>query len=174
MASRMIIEIEDGIINGIYTDCQEKFTVEITDPEDLRDPEREKDRRRLEYLIKNGGLTNLLEEQQEEETVSEKQLPVFDTKAWVLIKEASIAKTNEGRALQRLDAVYLDGFLYSYCRLSRYLRDLFRKRDPVARTVYKVLEPLRCYYDETYDGLCERLNSMDYDELAKPDKKEET
>lgn len=170
MAQKLIIEIEDGIICGVYTDSPEEFMVEVTDPEDIRDPEREKDRRRLEHLIKEGGWNNLLEEQQETEPVPENNLPFFDVKAWVLIKEGSYAETEMGRCLQRLDAVYLDGFLYGYSRLNRFLWDLYQKKDPVAGTVSKALEPLRCYYNSRYDGLCERLNTWDYDEIARAGK----
>lgn len=174
IANRMVIEIVDGIINGVYSDCLDEFVIEVTDPEDIYDPEREKDRKRLAYLIEYGELNNLLEGLPEEENTSENQLPVFDTRAGLLIKEDSVAKTELGRALQKLDAVYLDGFLYGFSRLNRFIRELYREKNPSARSVNKILEPLRSYYNKTYDGLCDRLNSFDYDEVAKPDENEET
>lgn len=58
---KLIIEIVEGIISGIYTDSGEKFIVEITDPEDIYDPERKEDRERLEKVINSGCLVNVLE-----------------------------------------------------------------------------------------------------------------
>lgn len=62
MKYNMIVEIDGGIVTGIYTDNPESFIVKITDPDDSFDPERKKERSKLESLINSGSLVNIMEE----------------------------------------------------------------------------------------------------------------
>lgn len=62
MKYNMIVEINGGIVTGIYTDNPESFIVKITDPDDSFDPERKKERSKLESLMNSGSLVNIMEE----------------------------------------------------------------------------------------------------------------
>lgn len=60
----LIAEIEDGILTGLYTDSPAAFSVTVTDPEDIYDPERAAVRKEIEQRINSGTMKNLLHNQQ--------------------------------------------------------------------------------------------------------------
>lgn len=163
--SRMIIEVCDGIVTEVYTDSLECFQVEITDPDDIYDPERKDDRKRLEHLIRKGGMRDILNggTPQNEEIVA----LTMDPLAFVLIKDDSAAKTDAGRKLQALDVAYLDGYLAASAKLSQFITKLYREKNPEASLISHCLKPLISQYSSVYDQMCKQLNEKAYDKLGK-------
>lgn len=169
--SRMIIELSDGIITGIYTDSMEEYQVEITDPDDEYDLERVADRRRLAHLIGKGGLRDILNGEEEQDEVS--QVPGLDPGVLVLITEDGAAKTENGQRLQLLEAAYLDGYLTASARLTKFITRLFRERNPDASAIYNCLKPLISQLDTDYNQMCRQLNEKAYDDIARKDREEQ-
>lgn len=162
--SQMVIEISEGIINHVYVDSIESYQVEITDTDDMYDPERQADRKRLEHLIKKGGMRDLLDEEMPEEDMA--PAPVLDSGVFVLIKEGAEAKTENGRKLQVLDAAYLDGYLTASARISKFITNLYRKKEPHASQLHANLKPLLSQLSADYDQMCKRLNETEYDRIG--------
>ena len=57
---KMIIEIDGGIVIGVYTNSPESFQVEVTEPDDEHDEERKEARKRLEALMKEPEFHDVL------------------------------------------------------------------------------------------------------------------
>lgn len=169
--SRMIIELSDGIITGIYTDSMEDYQVEITDPDDENDLERAADRRRLVHLIGKGGLRDILNGEEEQDEVS--PAPGLDPGVLVLITEDGAAKTENGRRMQLLEAAYLDGYLTASARLTKFITRLFREKNPDASAIYNCLKPIISQFDTGYCQLCRQLNEKAYDDIARKDREEQ-
>lgn len=164
--NRLIIETEDGLVNNVYTDSMEEFDIEITDPEDECDIDRIKERRRVELLIRNGGVREILNGPQDTEIKAEPEFPVADPQSALLIMEENFAKTDTGILLQKVDLAYMDGILTASGMLNKFIRKLYMDKSNDASIVYKALRPLIEKYDTVYDGLCNRLNTWDYDMIA--------
>lgn len=164
--TNIIIDMYDGLVEGVYANSPEEFKIEITDKDDIYDPDRVEDRKRLEYRIKHGGLVDIMNVQPELSKLSEDDLPWPDSNVLILVRDDCMAKSPEGKLMQHLDAVYLDGYLNGFSRLERYITELYRKKDPNASVIYHTLKPLIEQYNQVYNGLCNRLNTEDYDALA--------
>lgn len=158
---RLIIYLDNGNVDGVYTDSAEDIEVKVCESDDGFDDERSADFTALLYQIKHGGLRDLMTFPH----LMAQCPPAFDPHALLLICEPNVATNEVGKASQRLSAAFVDGYLAAHAELTRYLMQMYREKQPDAALTHHRLRPLLDRQNSTYDKLCEDLNRPElYDE----------
>lgn len=154
--ARIIVNLSRGIVDGVYSDNPEEMQVEICDSDDQHDDIRATQYEAVQYLLKHAGMQNLLYEEDPE--TQEDKTPCLDPDVFVLIKSQNEAKSDQGKAIQRLSAAFVDGYLSAQGELSRFITKLYRDKHQAAHEVYTALRPLLDRQNANYDILCADLN----------------
>lgn len=158
---RLIVYLDNGNVDGVYTDSAEDIEVKVCESDDGFDDERSADFTALRYQIKHGGLRDLM-------TLPDLMAqcpPSFDPDALLLIREPNVAQSEVGRSAQQLSAAFVDGYLAAHAELTRYLMQMYREKQPNAALTHRRLSPLLDRQNSTYDELCKALNCPElYDE----------
>lgn len=162
---KLIIEIEGGIVSGVYASLPEDIEILIKDSDDKHDDERVQDYYTLQQLIDHGCIKDILYQEMNPE--EEPSIPsMLNPNVFVLIKEASTAKTEEGKHMQQLNAAFIDGYLTAQAEITRFIRKMYRSKDKdsqnKARMLSEMLEPLIQKQHDHYFKLCEFINQPDF------------
>lgn len=159
MSKLIIVEIEKGTLQGVYTDALEEFEVRVKDADVRQDDDEEY--LRLRALIKRGAVRDIYFEPATLAETSEPPEP--DPRACVLFMEQNTAQSETGKALQNKYAAYIDGYLTAAAELSRFLYSLKKAGNAedgkLALELGHGLDTLRHRQYENYDRLCDHLNT---------------
>lgn len=158
MSKLIIVEIEKGTLQGVYTDTLEDFEVRVKDTDNRQDNEEEY--LRLRALIQKGAVRDIYSEPVALEPIGKPPEP--DPRACVLIKEQNTAQSDAGKALQNEYAAYIDGYLTAAAELGRFLFSLRKSGNAedvkLAIELGNGLSSFRQRQYENYDRLCDHLN----------------
>ena len=159
MSHLIIVEIENGTLQGVYTDALAEFEVRVKDADNRQDDEEEY--LRLRALIQKGAVRDIYSEPVTLEPISKPPEP--DPRACVLIKDQNTAQSEAGKALQNEYAAYIDGYLTASAELGRFLYSLRKSGNAedvkLALELGNGLSTFRQKQYENYDRLCDHLNT---------------
>lgn len=166
---KMIIEIEDGIVSGVYTSLPEDIEILIKDSDDKHDEDRVQDYYMLQQLIDRGCIEDTLYQEMNPE--EEPSLPSkLNPNVFLLIKEANTAKTEDGKRMQQLNAAFIDGYLTAHAEITRFIWKMHRSKDKeiqnTVRVLSEILEPLILKQNDHYFKLCEFVNRSEFFDQA--------
>ena len=160
----LIIEINRGIVSGVYTNSQDNFAIRIIDEDDEHDDERYVEYHSAKNLIESGAVTDILYGNPETSDTSELRLPALDPKAFLLIRDPDAVKTETGRQMQLLYSAFIDGYLTCHAEICKFARR-FIAENPDGNIdfpgFYKIMKPLLEKQNQIYDGLCSALNKSE-------------
>jgi hypothetical protein len=161
---KIIIEVEGGIVSGVYSDVPDEAEILIKDSDDQYD-EHMQEYIRLQQLIDRGCVTDLMYPAAESDHSAAIQTEgpcMLDPNVFLLIREPNIAKTKEGKTIQRLHAAFIDGYLSAQAELFKFIMGLYRSHNKedsdAACMISDSLAPLRAKQDWSYRQLCEFIN----------------
>lgn len=162
---KMIIEIEDGIVSGVYTSLPEDIEILIKDSDDQHDDDRVQDYYMMQQLIDRGCIKDTLYQEMNPE--EEPCIPsMLNPNVFLIIKDANAAKTEEGKHIQQLNAAFIDGYLTAQAEITRFIWKMHRSKDKDMQNkvhmLSEILEPLIQKQHDHYFKLCEFVNRPDF------------
>ncbi len=162
---KMIIEIEGGVVSGVYTSLPEDIEILIKDSDDKHDDDRVQDYYMLQQLIDRGCIEDTLYQEmnpEEEPSIS----AMLNPNVFLIIKDANTAKTEEGKHMQQLNAAFIDGYLTAQAEITRFIWKMYRSKDKdnqnKAHMLSAMLKPLIQQQHDHYFKLCEFVNRSDF------------
>lgn len=162
---KLIIEIEGGIVSGVYASLPEDVEILIKDSDDKHDDERIQDYYMLQQLIDHGCIEDTLYREMNPE--EEPSIPsMLNPDVFLLIKEANTAKTEAGKRMQQLNVAFIDGYLTAQAEITRFIWKMYRSKDKdnqnKAHMLSAMLKPLIQQQNDHYFKLCEFVNQLDF------------
>lgn len=169
----IIVEIQDGTLQGVYTNDLEDFEVRVKDADVRQDDEEEY--LRLRTLIQKGAVRDIYNGPVSLPEVHEPPEP--DPGACVLLHEQNTAQSETGKAVQKAYSFFIDGYLTAAAELGRFLYSIGKsgKQEDVKRAqeLGQTLREFRNRQFENYERLCDYLNTperFDSSELPSEEK----
>lgn len=162
---KLIIEIEDGIVSGVYTSIPEDIEILIKDSDDRHDEDRVQDYYMLQQLIDHGCVADILYQEMNPE--EEPNIPsMLNPNVFLLITEANTAKTEDGKRMQQLNAAFIDGYLTAQAEITRFMWKMYRSKDKETQNkvcmLSETLKPLIQKQHDHYSKLCEFINQPEF------------
>lgn len=113
----MVIEINEGVIQSIYSNAAEAvYHLIVIDEDDEGDEERNVRYRSIKYLLQKGDFYDI---ENGDNVVVDGNVPVLDPEAFTLVTDDNQAKTANGRHRQELDAAFIAGYLTAHTEISK-------------------------------------------------------
>ncbi|RAQ30046.1 hypothetical protein DPQ25_00620 [Hydrogeniiclostridium mannosilyticum] len=151
MKSEFIIEMVNGILNGVYSVRPISCDVRVYDREDLYDEERTEEYWRNCVLIESGCVNDI-----NGETVSEAPQPLYKNKQ---IEDFQRLFADNPTGERKL--AFLEGFLYAWALVNRNIRDMWRSEDErereQGREGFELFKPMLYDWLNIYDQLFKDL-----------------
>lgn len=175
MMKKLIIELYDGLMAGVYADSYEPIDIQVIDNDDRYDEERAAEYSRAMQLIERGVMADIYNRPAAEESEPETAPPAMrDPRALLLVPDIYEAKTEGGRSQQQLDVAFIDGFLNAWGRITRYILGLNRSCNAEdrekARLLQKYLEPVMQKMETDYTAFCGKVVDPNaYDQGESPE-----
>jgi hypothetical protein len=167
MKNLLIVEIDKGMLQGVYTPSLEDFEVRLKDSDCREDNEQEF--LSLQALIEKGAVRDIYCDPVVLDPID--KLPTPDPVVCLLIAQHNRAKSELGFAKQNIFAAFIDGYMTSVAALGRYLFTLKKSDSAEVRTQAKALadglKEFRQKQHDNFDRLCDYLNSPE--EFDAPD-----